>query len=627
VLMLSSTVYVAFYTQLFDPAMLAVAGQLTTVTDAIGQLIKPAYILFLIDIPLLVAWVITLGRRAREQRARMEHVVSEGESVRVPRGQVRPTRRSLGVAAVTVLAVMVFGGQLAFASRLPSWIDGVAIARSRGLIVAQVAALLPQSPSDGSNDTAAATETDAPTSTVPVVSRATTVPTTPEGKTEARIERIRGSLNGSRIATFSPGAFLGKNVILIQVEALNTMVMQKSIGGHEITPALNKLIQQSWYFPNTYSETGIGNTADAEFVVNSSLYTPRGQAAPVVYADRTIPALPRLVRKIGYDAFTMHQNQVAYWNRKELYAALGFARYYDSPFFHWEDMMGPMGSSDEVLFRKGITVLQQEDASRTPSYSMFITLSAHTPFEFIPNSRRPLKTPTELQGSLLGNYISAESYSDLAIGKFIADLKASKIWDKSVVIIYGDHTAMIENELSGKDAKAAQELLGRDYGPADRQRIPLIIHLPLQTTSRVVTQTVGQVDIMPTVADLLGIDLTSVPHMGRSVFVDSNPLVPLRSYLPGGTFVNDRVVFMPGMGFDDGTSVKIADGSQAKATDEEKTDFQRVLELTKISDTWVRSLKKRKDAGKLQDAWIPDAAARGAAAQFGALQEGTGNGK
>jgi phosphoglycerol transferase MdoB-like AlkP superfamily enzyme len=226
----------------------------------------------------------------------------------------------------------------------------------------------------------------------------------------------------------------------------------------------------------------------------------------------------------------------------------------------------------------------------------------------------------------MGNYISAESYSDYALGKFIKDLKTSKIWDKSIVMIYGDHTAMIENNLSGKDDKAAHMLLGRDYGPADRQRIPLIIHLPQQTQSRLVTSTVGQVDIMPTVADLLGLDLTSVPHMGRSVFVDSNPLVPLRAYLPGGTFVNNRVVFMPGMGFDDGEAVKIADDSSAKATDREKTDFQRVLELTKISDSWVRSLPKRKDAGKLEDAWIPAADARKAAEPFGALQRGTGSG-
>jgi phosphoglycerol transferase MdoB-like AlkP superfamily enzyme len=319
---------------------------------------------------------------------------------------------------------------------------------------------------------------------------------------------------------------------------------------------------------------------------------------------------------------------VGYWNRKELYSALGFKNYFDAATFHYADMMGPMGSSDEVLFRKGLSILEQKskDASDTPFYSQFITLSAHTPFEFVPNSRRPLKTPAALSGSLLGNYISAESYSDKAIGQFIAGLKKDGLWDKSIVIIYGDHTSMLDNQLDGTDSKAANMLLGRDYGPVDRQRIPLIIHLPGQTDARVETQTAGQVDIMPTVADLVGMDITGVPHMGRSVFVNSNSLYPLRSYLPGGTFVNGRVIFLPGIGYDDGKAYNVSDGSSAKLTDQEKADYQRMLQLGRLSEKWVLSLPKRSDAKSLAKSWIPNAEARLKAKKFGAIQKGLGSG-
>jgi len=620
VLMLVSTIYVAFYSQLFDPHMLSVAGQLGTVGDVIGQLIRPAYALFVIDIPVLGVWAFVLGKQARASESRIEADLVAGLPRHATCSDVRAQGRSTSVAAMTAIALVVFGGQLFFTLRLSAWIDGVAIAKARGLSVAQTAVFFPKASDEYAADSAIADEADT-TSTVGASNGATT-PASPGSRTQDRIEKIRGASQGSRIATFSPGAFAGKNVIIIQVEALNTMVMQKTIGGQEITPNLNQLIGESWYFPNTFSETGMGNTADAEFVVNSSMYTPRGQAAPVTYADRAIPALPRLVTALGYDAFALHQNKAAYWNRKELYPALGFTHYYDAPFFHWDDMMGPMGPSDEVLFSKGMDVLRQMDASSTPYYAQFVTLSAHTPFVNTPESRRPLKTPADLEDSLMGKYISAESYSDFAIGKFVADLKESRIWDKSIVIIYGDHTAMLDNQLTGTDAKAAELLLGRKYGPADRQRIPMIIHLPKQTAPKLVTKTAGQVDIMPTVADLLGIDLTAVPHMGRSVFVDSNALVPLRSYLPGGTFINDSVVFMPGLGFDDGEAVKITDSTDAKATDQEKRDFQRVLELTAISDKWVRSLPKRKDAGSLGDAWIPDPDARKAGAALGAQQGG-----
>ena len=228
----------------------------------------------------------------------------------------------------------------------------------------------------------------------------------------------------------------------------------------------------------------MGNTADAEFIMNSSLYSPKGQAASVAYVGKAIPALPRLLGQQGYDTFTMHQNTAAYWNRKELYATLGFSRYYDSGFFRWADKFDRKGSSDELLFKKGGDLLRQVDASSTPFYAQLITLSAHSPFDLIPQARRPIKTPKDLKGSLMGDYITSENYTDFALGKFITQLKADGIWDDSIIVIYGDHTSMNENKLSGKDARAAKQLLGRSYSAADRQRVPLIIHLPGQTESQ-----------------------------------------------------------------------------------------------------------------------------------------------
>jgi lipoteichoic acid synthase len=628
VLLFAITVYVHFYAALFDPHMMAMAGQLGSVTDAIAELVKPVYVLFFVDLPFIALWIVAIRKREKQRRARYAKV-NAMPAERRPLRLVKLPGRNWKVAIATAIAAAVFAAQLVSVEGVPSYVDGVAIAKSRGLTIAQAQVFLPKaaddSQDDSNNDVVAPGEKVSSTPTSTSSAAVATATLTPAGKVEARIERIRGSLEGSLITTFSAGAFRGKNVLVIQVEALNTMIVQKKIDGHELTPNLNKLIDQSWYFPNCYSETGIGNTADAEFIMNSSLFAPRSQAASVMYTQYKIPALPRLLNAMNYDTYTMHPNRATYWNRAELYGALGFRRYYDAPFFHWTDIMG-FGPSDEVLFSKAMVTAKQDDKAGTPFYAQYITLSSHTPFEYVPQSRRPVKTPSEYSGSMLGNYMSAESYTDMAIGKFIANLKAAGIWDKSIVVIYGDHTSMLDNSLDGKDAKAAKALLGREYGAADRQRIPLIIHLPGQTEGDTRQDTVGQVDIMPTIADLVGVDLTQVPHMGKSVFVNSNALVPFNSYLPGGSFANDRVVFMPGLGFDDGTAVNIADDSDAKATDVEQNDYERMLELTRLSDKWVTSLPKRSDRGNVGDAWIPNEAARKAGQKFGVTQEGIGSG-
>jgi phosphoglycerol transferase MdoB-like AlkP superfamily enzyme len=619
VFLFAMTVYVRFYSQLFDPHMMAMAGQLGTVTDVVAELIKPVYALFLIDIPVLAVWIVMLRRKAGQQQAD----AAANPLASPPRRLAQPTSRSLKVALLTLVAAVVVVGQLFSAMQVPEYVDGVAIAKARGLAVAQAVVFLPRA--DGDADEEVSADVVAPGTQVSAPPTATAKPQTPGGKMQAKIERIRGALNGSRIATFAPGAYADKDIIVVQVEALNTMVMEKKFEGHEITPNLNRVLDESWYFPNAYSQTGIGNTADAEFIMNASLYAPRSQAAPVAYPDREIPALPRLLGAQGYDTFTMHPNRVAYWNRKELYSALGFAGYYDSPFFHWVDVMG-FGSSDEVLLRKAVSVLEAKEASQTPYYAQLITLSAHTPFQYIPQSRRPFRTSEKYRGTLVGDYITAQAYGDVAIGQFVSALKKDGIWDDSIVIFYGDHTGMLENKLDGANAEIARSLLGREYGHADRQRMPLIIHLPGQVTPQVNSSVVGMVDIMPTIADLVGLDLTEVPHMGRSVFVDSNAMVPLNSYLPGGSFLNDNVLFMPGLGFEDGSAVKMGNSASIQPTKTEEDDYHRMRELTKISHKWVLSLPKRKDAGKLEDAWIPNNEARRAGAPLGVKQRGSGSG-
>ena len=51
------------------------------------------------------------------------------------------------------------------------------------------------------------------------------------------------------------GTGKGKNLIVVQVEALQEFVIGKSIEGQEITPNLNKLIKSSLYFDNYYTQT------------------------------------------------------------------------------------------------------------------------------------------------------------------------------------------------------------------------------------------------------------------------------------------------------------------------------------------------------------------------------------
>jgi phosphoglycerol transferase MdoB-like AlkP superfamily enzyme len=338
--------------------------------------------------------------------------------------------------------------------------------------------------------------------------------------------------------------------------------------------------------------------------MNTSLLPPPNRAASVAYADRAIPSLPKALRKAGYRAVTMHANDIAFWNRRELYSALGFDTYYDKAQFGEDDKMY-RGASDGVFFDKAEGFIENELRFGQPLYVELVTLSSHAPYRGVPYDRQPLQLKKRWQGSRAGDWLGSLSYTDEAVGEFIDWLKRTGMYDTSVVIVYGDHTAIKDLELEGADLEIVQELLGRQYTEADRQRIPLLIHLPGQTEPRVIDSPVGQVDIAPTIADLLGVDLSETPHLGRSAFVNSNPFLVTRSYFPPGSFIDAQVLFMPGMSFADGTAFDVTDGWPATATRREYRDYRRASQLSDLSHEWVSGQPKRPDAGDISDAYIP----------------------
>jgi len=560
--MLANVVYVSVFGQIVDPSMLAIAGQTAEVTDSVTSVLRPGYLLFVIDLPFLIA-------AAVHQR----------------RSNPGPVGRSRAIGVALLVAAVAFVGQILWVRALPAGADGIAVAKQRGLAAYQVSRLIPQN----STPVAMATSTagDAADTTL-----------TPGQRVQKQIEEIRAAESGVRISAFPAGAYAGKNVIVVQVEALNGFVIGNEYEGRTITPNINKLIESSWYFPNTYSQSSSGNTADSEFISNTSLYSPANKPACTTYSVYEIPALPRLLKQQGYQTLTFHTNAAKMWNRKEMYAALGFSRYYDRPFFKNEDIM--WRSSDEVLFERGAEELASV-AESTPVYAQFVTITSHSPFKYPWANRRVITATPEDSAYAMGRYVQSISYADKAVGDFIDELKRNGLYDDSVFILYGDHMAISKESLKDGDKKVFKKIAGRSFNDSDIQRVGMVVHLPGQTEPQESPGTLGLVDLAPTIADLVGLDLSGTPHMGKSAFLDSNALVPTRAFLPAGSFVNGSVVFEPQIGFDDGRAFSISNGSKVTPTEAERADFERSNALSALSDQWIHSLPRRPDAASKQD--------------------------
>ncbi|WP_374987728.1 LTA synthase family protein [Paenibacillus sp. R14(2021)] len=379
----------------------------------------------------------------------------------------------------------------------------------------------------------------------------------------------------------------GKNLIIVQMESFQNFLIGLTIDGQEITPNMNKLAKENLYFSNFYQQVGQGNTSDAEFVVNTSFYTPPNGAATVVYTDRALPSLPKLLSAKGYQTATFHTNFVEFWNRADLYKSIGFDKYYDQHFFGQDDMVF-FGPSDEVLYAKAAAQLDEMKKSGKPFYAQLISMSSHHPFT-IPKDKFKLKLPARYEGTFVGDYIRAQNYADYALGLFIEDLKKRGIWDNSVFVTYGDHLGLPIYSLDADDKALMKEIYGHEYGNTDMINIPLIIASPGMKEPMELKQAGAQSDIMPTVANLLGVSLKEHIHFGQDLLNQTTNILPERYYLPSGSLLTDHELFIPGTAYKDGTHYPLhGDAAPGSSTTEDQ--YNRALKLLQLSDSYVSQL-------------------------------------
>lgn len=292
------------------------------------------------------------------------------------------------------------------------------------------------------------------------------------------------------------GIYQGKNLLLIQVESLENFVIGQSVNGQEITPALNRLLSNSLYFDHYYTQVNEGTSSDSDLMTNTSVFPVRKGSTFFRFPNAQYNSMPQILENHGYSTKAFHGNSGEYWNWGTVFKNMGFQQIVDSSFFKIDETIF-MGLSDASFFRQVTdSVIEQ----KTPFYNVLITLSSHSPFE-MPDEVKQLKLDETLEDTKLGGYFQSIRYTDSCIGTFIDKLDKSGVLDNTVVVIYGDHDSVhkyFNDEIH--EIEPAE-----DWWLENDKKIPLIIYSKGQTPQTIHT-TGGQIDLMPTLLYLLGID-------------------------------------------------------------------------------------------------------------------------
>lgn len=336
--------------------------------------------------------------------------------------------------------------------------------------------------------------------------------------------------NGNLESDFK-GVAEGKNLIVIQMEAIQEFVINSKVNGNEITPNLNKLIEESLYFDNYYFQVSGGNTSDAEFTSNNSLYPAKEGAAYIRFPENKYYSLPMELKEKGYNTYALHAFNPDFWNRSEMYKSVGFDKFISQDDYVMDDFMGWESNalSDESFFRQS---LDKIDTSK-PFYSFFITLSSHHPFNYFEDYSFDVG---EYEGTYLGNYFKAASYADYALGKFIDELKSKGLYDNSLLALYGDHSA-VPRHLASEMMEFLQ-LDNNDFEWTKLQKVPLILHCNGLKNGEVISTTGGEIDFFPTIANLM--DLPVPYALGKNLINADEGYVVLRN----GSIITDKYIYI-----------------------------------------------------------------------------------
>lgn len=347
------------------------------------------------------------------------------------------------------------------------------------------------------------------------------------------------------------GIAKGKNVILISLESVQNFVINGKVHGEEITPFLNDFIKESYYFNNFYHQTGQGKTSDSEFIVANSLYPVDRGAVFFTNPNNTYVASPSILKENGYFTSVFHANDKSFWNRDLVYHSFGYDKFFDVESFEVtdENSVG-WGLKDIDFFEQSVEIMKDLPQ---PFYSKFITLTNHFPFDLDLDDQ--YIAPYDSGDKTVDNYFTTVRYLDEAVKNFIKKLKEAGLYDNSIIIMYGDHYGISENH-----NHAMEQYLGKEITPFETvqlQKVPFIVHIPGQK-GKTISDVSGQVDIRPTIMNLLGIDTSDTLQFGQDVFARDNQAFTI---LRDGSFITDKYVYTNNMLYDVKTGEKLEDKS------------------------------------------------------------------
>lgn len=283
----------------------------------------------------------------------------------------------------------------------------------------------------------------------------------------------------------------GKNLIFIIVESLSADVLNLEVGGMAVTPTLDSLARTDGALVVTRMrpQVGHGRSSDGQFMYNTGLLPLRRGVVAKRYPSADYPSL---VKALGVrNAVEVAGDPPTFYSHSTTNVSYGYTGFISGGTGNWRRDNWIFAQADSV-----IATLPQ------PFVATVITLTMHDPYKSITGTRTAISSDKRFVQDDL-NYMEETHLFDSRLGQFLDELRRRGIYDNSVIVIASDH-------------EPRRTALGPDFFTDD------ILFMVLNSGASLVTdRVIGQIDVFPTVLDLMGVTGYPYPGLGTSIVADT----------------------------------------------------------------------------------------------------------
>lgn len=335
------------------------------------------------------------------------------------------------------------------------------------------------------------------------------------------------------------GLFKGKNLVLICAESFSKHAVKK-----ELIPTLYRLVHDGFYFPKSYATTTTMSTSEGEFELLLGMSSVNGTTDMLDSVDKNnYFTIASAMKREGYHTSCYHNGNYYYYNRNITHDNLGY-EFFMAKGSGLENYVRDM--SDYTMFDATLNVYKD----KKPFSVYYMTYDGHLPYK---NDSPFYKKYSEEVYAICGKDISTELCTyyckmvgiDRALENYIKRLDEEGILDDTVIALTPDHFPY--GLLQSNGGKPFYELYKETFDTNDvdkRDANSFVIwshslENDLKSYATTIDAPVGNVDMLPTLLNLFGLEYDSRLFIGRDVFSDSEPLV----FWGNNSFVNDNCYY------------------------------------------------------------------------------------